>query len=63
MKAIIFKEDTQKPYRQGEELASLIVREVEGQNARATVNDCIWPLKDYLQLIHKCTLIVKISED
>lgn len=63
MKATIFKEDLQKPYRQGEELACLTVREVEGQNAITTVNDCIWPLKDYLQSIYKCTLIVKISED
>jgi hypothetical protein len=63
MKATVFKEDIQKPYRQGEELACLTVREVEGQNARITVNDCIWVLKDHLQSIHKCTLIVKISED
>lgn len=63
MKATIFKEDLQKPYRQGEELTCLTVREVEGQNAITTVNDCIWPLKDYLQSIYKCTLIVKISED
>lgn len=63
MKATIYKEDATKPYRQGEELACLTVKEVKGQNARVTVNDSIWVLKDYLQALHKCTLIVKISED
>jgi hypothetical protein len=62
MKAQIFKQDLQKVYMQGELLATINVNKVEGQNPRSTVNDNIWALKDYLQAIHKCTLIVKISE-
>lgn len=63
MKATIFKQDLQKPFEQGEQLAELKVNKVEGQKPRVIINDNIWLLKDYLQSIHKCTLIVKISED
>ena len=60
MKAQIFKQDETKPFMRGEYLAT--IEDIKTEN-KLSVSQKAFELKDYLQAVHNCTVIIKISED
>jgi hypothetical protein len=57
-----YKENKKAPLNRGELLAQLETKPTKTKSEKSVINASIWQLKDALVLIHKCNLVVHITE-